>query len=85
ADIIILATGYYPQAELVRRALGEDMAARIGQVWGLGPDGELANMYKRTPQQGVWFIAGGLAQCRINSKYLALQIKAQELGKLGPL
>jgi len=33
----------------------------------------------------LWFIAGGLAQCRINSKYLALQIKAMELGKLGPL
>ena len=29
--------------------------------------------------------AGGLSQCRINSKYLALQIKAMELGKLGPL
>ncbi len=85
ADLIILATGYYPQAELVRRALGEEMAARIGQVWGIGPDGDLANMYKRTPQQGVWFIAGGLGQCRINSKYLALQIKATELGKLGPL
>ncbi len=42
-------------------------------------------MYKRTPQQGLWFIAGGLPQCRINSKYLALQIKAMELGKLGPL
>ncbi len=85
ADLIVLATGYYPQAELVRRALGEEMAERIGPVWGIGPDGELNNMYKRTPQQGVWFIAGGLAQCRINSKYLALQIKAMELGKLAPL
>jgi putative flavoprotein involved in K+ transport len=37
-------------------------------------------MYKRTPQAGLWFIAGGLAQCRINSKYLALQIKAVALG-----
>ena len=36
-------------------------------------------------QQGLWFIAGGLSQCRINSKYLALQIKATEIGKLGPL
>ncbi|MGE0226171.1 MAG: FAD-dependent oxidoreductase [Acetobacteraceae bacterium] len=85
ADLLVLATGYYPQQELVRRALGEEMAARIGPVWGIGPDGELNNMFKRTPQQGVWFIAGGLAQCRINSKYLALQIKAMELGKLGPL
>ncbi|WP_222440761.1 flavin-containing monooxygenase [Siccirubricoccus deserti] len=85
ADLIILATGYYPQQELVRRALGEEMANRIGPVWGIGEDGQLNNMYKRTPQQGVWFIAGGLAQCRVNSKYLALQIKAMELGKLGPL
>lgn len=85
ADLIILATGYYPQVELVRRGLGEDMVARIGPVWGIGADGELSNMYKRTPQQGLWFIAGGLAQCRIYSKYLALQIKAMELGKLGPL
>ncbi len=85
ADVLVLATGYFPQKELVRRALGDEMAERIGPVWGLGEDGELNNMFKRTPQQGVWFIAGGLAQCRINSKYLALQIKAMELGKLGPL
>jgi cation diffusion facilitator CzcD-associated flavoprotein CzcO len=85
ADLLVLATGYYPQMELVRRALGEEMVERIGPVWGIGADGELANMYKRTPQQGLWFIAGGLAQCRINSKYLALQIKAMELGKLEPL
>jgi putative flavoprotein involved in K+ transport len=85
ADLIVLATGYYPQMELVRRALGEPMVDRIGPVWGIGADGQLNNMYKRTPQQGLWFIAGGLAQCRINSKYMALQIKAMELGKLGPL
>jgi putative flavoprotein involved in K+ transport len=85
ADLIILATGYYPQTELVRRALGEEMVERIGQVWGQGPDGELANMYKRTPQQGAWFIAGSLSQARNYSKYLALQIKAMELGLLGPL
>jgi putative flavoprotein involved in K+ transport len=85
ADLIVLATGYYPQMELVRRALGETMVERIGPVWGIGADGELGNMFKRTAQEGLWFIAGGLAQCRINSKYLALQIKAMELGKLGPL
>src|ERR1700709_688285 len=85
ADLIVLATGYYPQIELVRRALGDEMVERIGPVWGLDAGGELNNMYKRTPQEGLWFIAGGLAQCRINSKYLALQIKATELGKLEPL
>ncbi|MBN8903471.1 MAG: CoA transferase [Rhodospirillales bacterium] len=85
ADLIVLGTGYYPQMELVRRAFGEDTVRRIGPVWGIGPDGELNNMYKRTSQEGLWFIAGSLAQCRIYSKYLAIQIKAMELGKLGPL
>ncbi|MGI4954134.1 MAG: flavin-containing monooxygenase [Janthinobacterium lividum] len=85
ADLIVLATGYYPQKELVRRALGQEIADRIGPVWGIDDDGELGNMFKRTPQPGLWFIAGGLPQCRINSKYLALQIKATELGLLGPL
>lgn len=85
ADMIVLATGYYPQKELVRRSLGDAMAEKIGEVWGIGPNGDLNNMYKRTPQEGVWFIAGGIGQCRINSKYLALQIKAMDLGLLGPL
>ena len=84
-DLIVLATGYYPQVELVRRALGEAMVERIGPVWGIDADGELSNMFKRTAQEGLWFIAGGLAQCRIYSKYMALQIKAMELGRLGPL
>ena len=37
-------------------------------------------MFARTPQPGLWFIAGSLAQCRIYSKYLALQIKADRGG-----
>ena len=80
ADLIVLATGYLPQGELVRRSLGEDMAGRIGQVWGQDQDGELSNMFKRTPQKGIWFIAGSLTQARIYSKYMALQIKGQEEG-----
>jgi len=80
ADVIVLGTGYYPQGELVRRALGQEMVDRIGQVWGEDKDGELANMFKRTPQEGVWFIAGSLTQARIYSKYMALQIKAVEEG-----
>ncbi|MBH69245.1 MAG: monooxygenase [Rhodospirillaceae bacterium] len=77
-DVLVLATGYYTQNELVKRLLGTNIAERVGQIWGIGQDGELANMWKKTPQEGLWFIAGSLAQCRIYSKYLALQIKAIE-------
>ena len=37
-------------------------------------------MFQRTAQPGLWFLAGSFAQCRIYSKYLALQIKACEEG-----
>jgi len=42
----------------------------------------LRNMFTRTAQPGLWFIAGSLAQCRIYSRYLGLQIKACEAGLL---
>ena len=82
ADLIVLATGYQPQEVLVRKLFGDEIAARVGPIWGFGEGQELRNMYTRTPQPGLWFIAGSLAQCRINSKYLALQIKAIEDGLL---
>lgn len=83
ADLIVLATGYKPQEYLVRKLFGDAIAGRVGPVWGFGDGFELRNMYARTNQPGLWFIAGSLAQCRINSKYLALQIKAIEEGILG--
>jgi cation diffusion facilitator CzcD-associated flavoprotein CzcO len=81
-DLIVLATGYKRQEELVRKLFGDEVVDRIGPIWGFGEEQELRNMYTRTRQPGLWFIAGGLAQCRINSKYLALQIKAIEEGLL---
>ncbi len=39
-------------------------------------------MWCHTGQEGLWFTAGRLAQCRIYSKDLAPQIKAWEQGLL---
>lgn len=74
ADLVVLATGYRPQEELVERLFGPEVRHRVGPVWGFGDGIELRNMFRRTPQPGLWFIAGSLAQCRIFSKYLAQQI-----------
>jgi len=84
AEVVILATGYKGQEELVRRLFGEEVAQRIGPIWGFGEGNELRNMFQRTAQPGLWFIAGSFAQCRIYSRYLALQIHAMELGLLQP-
>jgi cation diffusion facilitator CzcD-associated flavoprotein CzcO len=82
ADLVVLATGYKRQEELVRKLFGDDVTDRVGTIWGFGEEQELRNMYTRTGQPGLWLIAGGLAQCRIGSKHLALQIKAIEEGLL---
>jgi len=82
ADLVVLATGYKRQEELVRKLFGEAVEKRVGTIWGFGDEQELRNMYTRTGQPGLWLIAGGLAQCRIGSKHLALQIKAIEEGLL---
>ena len=82
ADLIVLATGYKGQEHLVRKLFGHEVAARVGSIWGFGDGEELRNMFARTAQPGLWFIAGSFAQCRIYSKYLGLQIKASEIGLL---
>jgi len=82
ADLLVLATGYKNQQETVRLYLGGEIAERVGPVWGFDDGGELRNMWRQTAQPGLWFTAGSLAQCRIFSRYLALQIKALEEGLL---
>lgn len=80
ADVIVAATGYKNQQDVVRHFLGDEIADRIGEVWGFHAGGELRNMWCRTPQPGLWFVGGGLPHVRIYSKYLAQQIKACEVG-----
>ncbi len=82
AELLVLATGYKNQQDTARAYLGDEIADKIGPVWGFDEGGELRNMWKRTAQPGLWFTAGSLAQCRIFSRYLAIQIKALEEGLL---
>jgi cation diffusion facilitator CzcD-associated flavoprotein CzcO len=83
AELLVAATGYKNQQDVVRQYLGDDVADRVGLVWGFDDRGEQRNMWRRTAQPGLWFTAGGLPHVRIYSKYLALQIKAMEEGLLG--
>ena len=53
ADLIVLATGYRPQEELVRKLFGDAVTNRVGPIWGFGDGQELRNMYVRTPQPGL--------------------------------
>ena len=80
ADLIVTATGYQSQESVVREMLGDEIADRVGQIWGIASNGEIANMFVQTPQPGLWFSGGGFAHCRIYSHFVAMGIKARELG-----
>ena len=89
ADLIVFATGYNSMNGWVADLMGQDMADKVGKVWGLGSDttkdpgpweGEQRNMWKPTQQENLWFHGGNLHQSRHYSQFLALQIKARMEG-----
>ena len=74
-------TGYKGQDHLVGELFGRRSPKRSVAVWGFDErTQELDNMWMPTAQPGLWFTGGSFAQCRMYSKYLALQIKAQDVG-----
>ena len=79
-DMIVVAAGYQNMSESVRALFGDDVADRVGPVWGLDGEGEVRAMWRRTGQPGLWIMGGSLQQCRPYSKYLALQIKGCQEG-----
>ena len=80
ADLVVLATGYHNIRENARRLFGDEVADRCATVWGLDDEGEMRSVWRKSGQDGLWFMAGNLQQARIYSKLLALQIKASEEG-----
>lgn len=85
ADIVVLATGYKPLQEAVRAMFGDEVADRVGPIWGIGDDGELCNMYARTAQEGFYVSGGGIPGARAYSQYTAMLIKAAVEGLLPSL
>ena len=82
SDLVVMATGYETQGAMVGQLFGQEVRDRAGQVWGFNDKKEMANMWTRTGQPGLWFTAGAFSQCRIYGKFLALQI-ALDLKKSG--
>ena len=86
ADLVVCATGYGSMNGWAAKLISQEVADKVGKVWGLGSDtkydpgpwvGELRNMWKPTQQPGLWFHGGNLMQSRHYSLYLALQLKAR--------
>ena len=89
ADLVVYATGFSSMNGWAADLISQEVADRIGKVWGLGSntskdpgpwEGELRNMWKPTQQEGLWLHGGNLHQSRHYSLYLALQLKARKEG-----
>ncbi|MDO3396732.1 NAD(P)/FAD-dependent oxidoreductase [Nocardioides sp. SOB44] len=89
ADLVVYATGYGSMNGWAADLISQEVADRVGKVWGLGSDttkdpgpweGEQRNMWKPTQQPHLWFHGGNLHQSRHYSLYLALQLKARHAG-----
>lgn len=94
ADLVVLATGYGSMNGWAADLISQEVADKVGKVWGLGSDttkdpgpweGEQRNMWKPTQQQNLWFHGGNLHQSRHYSLYLALQLKARMEGLETPV
>jgi putative flavoprotein involved in K+ transport len=94
ADLVVLATGYGSMNGWAADLIGQDVADKVGKVWGLGSDttkdpgpweGEQRNMWKPTQAEALWFHGGNLHQSRHYSLYLALQLKARMEGLETPV
>jgi putative flavoprotein involved in K+ transport len=94
ADLVVYATGYGSMNGWAADLIGQDVADKVGKVWGLGSDttkdpgpweGEQRNMWKPTQQENLWFHGGNLHQSRHYSLYLALQLKARYEGMPTPV
>lgn len=94
ADLVVYATGYSSMNGWVGQIVSQEMADKVGKVWGMGSDtrkdpgpweGELRNMWKPTQQPNLWFHGGNLHQSRHYSQFLALQLKARMEGMDTPV
>ncbi|MHC9294097.1 NAD(P)-binding domain-containing protein [Mycobacterium sp. LTG2003] len=93
-DVVVYATGFGSMNGWAADLIGQDVADKVGKVWGLGSgttkdpgpwEGEQRNMWKPTQQENLWFHGGNLHQSRHYSLYLALQLKARYEGLPTPV
>ncbi|SFQ71347.1 NAD(P)/FAD-dependent oxidoreductase [Donghicola eburneus] len=94
ADLVVMATGFGSMNGWAADLISQEVADKVGKVWGLGSDttkdpgpweGEQRNMWKPTQQEHLWFHGGNLHQSRHYSLYLALQLKARMEGLETPV
>ncbi|EXJ60082.1 hypothetical protein A1O7_04232 [Cladophialophora yegresii CBS 114405] len=81
ADVVVIATGQdHDYRNQVGEIVGRDYASRLGEFWGLDEEGEVRNIMKPAAP-GLWMFGGTAPQARWWSRFVALAIQSDILGK----
>ena len=56
ADEIIFATGYQNMRSQARLIFGNDVADRVGDIWGFDEEGEFRTIWRPSGHPGFWFM-----------------------------
>ncbi len=76
ADLVVMATGFSNLKDGVATMFGDDVAGRVGPIWGFDENNAMRNMWQRTAQPGLWIMGGSLIDARLYSRFLAVGIVA---------
>jgi cation diffusion facilitator CzcD-associated flavoprotein CzcO len=79
-DLVVMATGYRDQQDGIRALLGDEIADKVGPVWGFDDNYNMRNLWQRTAQEGLWLVGGSLLDCRLYSRFLSLLVRADLAG-----
>ncbi|KIW37385.1 uncharacterized protein PV06_10429 [Exophiala oligosperma] len=81
ADVVVIATGQdHDYRNQVGNIVGKDFASKLGEFWGLDEEGEIRNVMKPAAP-GLWMFGGTAPQARWWSRFVALAIQSDKLGK----
>lgn len=79
ADVIVLATGFRSIRETVKKVISQEVADKLGPIWGKDNQGEIPGVWRICGQPGLWLMCGNFFQARCFSKHVATQILLQIL------
>ncbi|RYN16496.1 hypothetical protein AA0119_g12229 [Alternaria tenuissima] len=83
-DLVVFATGFTNTIESIRATLGDEIASRVGPIWGVDEEGEAKTAFRESGVPNLWIMVGFLPMTRYVSKLLALRLKALKEGVAHP-
>ncbi|KZT62289.1 FAD/NAD(P)-binding domain-containing protein [Calocera cornea HHB12733] len=84
ADAVICATGYGNMHGVIEETFGGKVRSVLKpQFWDFDEEGEIHGIWRDSGHERFYIAYGNLPNARFYSKFLALQIKAMEMGVFG--